>query len=210
MIIENLDHLEKRYRANLVNSISGYKSANLIGTIDNEGRTNLALFSSMFHIGADPALFGMISRPNSVPRHTIENIRETKVFTVNHVNKEIYENAHQTSSRFDKDQSEFEAVKLTEEYLKDFQSPFVKESNVKFAATLKEIIHLDINNTDLIIGEIDFICLDENYLTTGGRIDIIKASSVWVNGLDTYGVGNKLGSLSYAKPSFWPKQFEAE
>ena len=43
-------------RIKLINSISGYKSANLIGTIDSLKQNNLAIVSSVVHIGSDPAL----------------------------------------------------------------------------------------------------------------------------------------------------------
>ena len=124
--------LENRYRAHLINSLSGFKSANLIGTQDSNGQTNLAIVSSVFHLGAHPPLVGMIIRPHSVPRHTLENLLATKQYTINHVNKDIYNKAHQTSARYDKDESEFDATGLSTEYLNDFTAPFVKESKLKY------------------------------------------------------------------------------
>ena len=49
---ENLDSF---YRSNLVNSVVGIKQANLIGTISKSGITNLAIFSSVVHLGSHPA-----------------------------------------------------------------------------------------------------------------------------------------------------------
>lgn len=46
--------LEDRKRIALINSLSGFKSLNLIGTINNQGQTNLAIFNSVVHIGANP------------------------------------------------------------------------------------------------------------------------------------------------------------
>jgi flavin reductase (DIM6/NTAB) family NADH-FMN oxidoreductase RutF len=63
--IEKMGRIE---RLNLVNSCTGYKSANLIATISNEGKTNVAVFSSITHLGSDPALIGFILRPTTVPR----------------------------------------------------------------------------------------------------------------------------------------------
>ncbi len=72
----DLDELQRRKRANLINSITGYKPANLIGTIDENGRTNLAIFSSCVHLGANPPLIGFIMRPiGDVTRHTYSNIK---------------------------------------------------------------------------------------------------------------------------------------
>ena len=191
--------LENRYRAHLINSLSGFKSANLIGTQDNNGQTNLAIVSSVFHLGAHPPLVGMIIRPHSVPRHTLENLLATKQYTINHVNKDIYNKAHQTSARYDKDESEFDATGLSTEYLNDFTAPFVKERKLKYALELKKHHHLAINGTELIIGEITDIYLDEACLQEDGFVDIEAIDTVAVSGLDSYHVTVRLARLAYAK-----------
>jgi flavin reductase (DIM6/NTAB) family NADH-FMN oxidoreductase RutF len=68
---------EKRYRAAFINSLGGFKSVCLIGTINNIKQSNLAIFNSIVHIGANPPLIGFVVRPDSVERHTLENILET-------------------------------------------------------------------------------------------------------------------------------------
>ncbi|MBM3428665.1 MAG: flavin oxidoreductase, partial [Bacteroidetes bacterium] len=60
----DLVDLEQRYRANLINSVAGFKCLHLVGTQSEKGNLNLSLFSSYFHLGADPALFGIVVRPN--------------------------------------------------------------------------------------------------------------------------------------------------
>ena len=65
--------MEQRKRAHLINSAGGFKSVCLIGTSDNLGNTNLAIFSSVVHIGATPPLISFIMRPDSVERHTLES-----------------------------------------------------------------------------------------------------------------------------------------
>ena len=95
--------LDQRFRVNFINSLSGFKSSNLIGTISDKGETNLCIISSAFHLGADPALLGFIIRPDVSPRHTLNNLRENSVCTLNHVNSQIVEKAHQTSARIAKE-----------------------------------------------------------------------------------------------------------
>ena len=73
--LAGLDHL---YRINLVNSSSGFKSANLIATKNKEGISNVAVFSSVIHLGSNPPLLGFVTRPTTVPRNTYKNI--TPVF----------------------------------------------------------------------------------------------------------------------------------
>ena len=53
---EDLASFDRFTRANIINSLSGFKSASLIGTVNKNGQSNLAIFSNIVHIGADPAL----------------------------------------------------------------------------------------------------------------------------------------------------------
>jgi len=194
-----IDALEKHTRTHLINSLSGFKSANLIGTQDLLGNTNLSIVSSVIHLGAHPPLVGMIMRPHSVPRHTFENILQTGVYTINHVNKAIYKQAHQTSARYDKDESEFDATGLTPEYLNEFPAPFVEESRLKYSVKFVESKHLEINGTELVIGEIVDVYLDETALQSDGFLDLQAIDTVAVTGLDSYHTANKLTRLPYAK-----------
>jgi flavin reductase (DIM6/NTAB) family NADH-FMN oxidoreductase RutF len=73
----DIQNWERFYRANLINSLTGFKSASLIGTQNAVGKTNLAIFSSIFHIGSDPALVGYINRPRKAAPHTLANIEAT-------------------------------------------------------------------------------------------------------------------------------------
>ena len=122
--------MEQRKRAHLINSVGGFKSVCLIGTIDLTGQTNLAVFSSIVHIGANPPLISFIMRPDSVDRHTLINILNTGSYTINHLNETIYKQAHQTSARYPKEISEFDATGLGVEYKANCKAPFVKESNL--------------------------------------------------------------------------------
>ena len=55
---EDIENLEKQFRINLVNSLSGYKSANLIATKSKDEITNVAIYSSVIHLGSNPPLLG--------------------------------------------------------------------------------------------------------------------------------------------------------
>ena len=116
---QEIQQMDRVKRLKLINSVSGIKPANLIGTSDIEGRTNLAIFSSVLHLGSDPALLGFIVRPTGeVSRHTYENIMQNGEYTLNHVHRSFMERAHYTSAKFEKEVSEFEACHLTEEFIK--------------------------------------------------------------------------------------------
>jgi len=198
---ESFSNFSDRKRVKFINSLSGVKSTNLIGTINKNGKTNLSIVSSVFHLGADPALLGFIIRPDTARRDTLCNIRETNSFTINHVNRKILKKAHQTSARYDKEISEFDSCGLTPEYLDNNHSPFVKESHIKMAIEFIREIKIEENGTHLIIGKISEVILPKNCLENDGSVDINKAGTVAVSGLDTYLDCEIIGRLSYAKPN---------
>ena len=192
---------EQRYRATFINSIGGFKSLVLIGTRSKEGNSNLAVFNSLFHIGANPPLFGFIIRPDSVERHTLSNILETGEFTLNHINETIYKQAHQTSARYPNNISEFNATYLNEEYKTGYFAPFVKESHIKIGASFSQKIDIQENGTIMIIAKIVYVSIPHNCLKDDGFIDIEQAGSITVSGLDSYHSTQKIARLSYAKPN---------
>lgn len=195
-----LMEMEKQERVNLVNSVGGFKSVSLIGTKNKNQQLNLAIFSSIMHIGANPPLMGIIFRPGVVERHTLENIIETEFFTINHLSETIYKQAHQTSARYDRMISEFDKSGLTPEYKNDFFAPFVQESNVQFGVQFKQRIDLEINNTILVIAEIKQIYFPKDCQCQDGFLDIEKANTITCSGLDSYHKTIRLDRLSYAKP----------
>lgn len=198
--LNTIMELEQRYRATLINSAGGFKSLALIGTRSREGSSNLAVFNSFFHVGANPPLFGFIVRPDSVERHTLSNILETAEFTVNHVHAGMYKQAHQTSARYPKEITEFNAAELTELHLNGFYAPFVAESNVHIGAGFVRRIDLTENGTCMIIGKIKYLALPGDCLGEDGFADLEKAGSLTVSGLDSYHTTQSLGRLPYAKP----------
>jgi flavin reductase (DIM6/NTAB) family NADH-FMN oxidoreductase RutF len=195
----DLIQMEPRKRAHLINSVGGFKSICLIGTVDLKGQTNLAIFSSIVHIGSNPPLISFIMRPDSVERHTLSNILDTGSYTINHLNAAIYKQAHQTSARYPKEVSEFDAAGLSIEYKANCIAPFVKESNVQLELEFKQRIDLAINNTIMIIGEIKNIYIPEDCMQEDGFLDIEKAGTVTCSGLDSYHLTNSLARLPYAK-----------
>ena len=196
---KDLPTLDKRFRTMLINSLSGFKSVNLVGTTNEEGIHNLSVVSSVVHLGANPALMGFVMRPITVTRDTYLNIMENGVYTLNHLNSDIYQQAHQASARYPSDTSEFDAVGLTPAFIDAFKAPYVKESTIQIGLIFKEKIDIQLNGTVFMIGEIQEIYVPEDCIQTDGYIDIQKAGTISCSGLDAYHTSNKLKRLSYAK-----------
>ena len=202
MILDKQDiaTLDERFRVLFINSLSGFKSANMVGTVSASGKSNLAIVSSVVHLGANPALVGMVMRPHTVPRGTLENILATGVYTLNHVHSELYEKAHQSSARYPDDVSEFEEVGLSEQWQDSFAAPFVRESRIKLGIEFREQHAFDINRTTFVIGEIVRVELPDEIVAEDGFVSLERAGTVAVSSLDTYHQTQLLGHLSYAKP----------
>lgn len=202
---DHIQAMDRLQRVNFVNSLSGFKSANLVGTVSETGATNLAIVSSVVHLGADPPLMGMVTRPRSVERHTVENILATGVFTLNHVHTGIVKASHQTAARYPREQSEFEQVGLTPYYSLGHAAPYVAESRLSIGLKLRECKHLDINDTDFLIGEVVQVLVLPEAVTADGFIDLQALGTVAVSGLDSYHRTERLGRLRYPKPDSAPE-----
>jgi flavin reductase (DIM6/NTAB) family NADH-FMN oxidoreductase RutF len=196
----DIQDLDKHYRTQLINCITGVKSLNLIGTKNKEGQTNLAIFNSVIHLGSHPPLVGFIQRPTSVVRHTFRNIKESSYYTINAVTEQITMQAHQTSARYGDEESEFDEASLEPEYLKDFYAPFVKDSPIKFGVHLEDVIHIPTNDTKLIVGKVVELHIDEALLEDDGHLALEHSPIVGGVGLDTYVQTKKVERYSYAKP----------
>jgi flavin reductase (DIM6/NTAB) family NADH-FMN oxidoreductase RutF len=196
-----LGTMPSRKRAHLINSCTGYKSANLLGTKSKNGETNLAIFNSVIHIGSNPPMLGFILRPLTVKRDTYNNFKETSFFTVNQINKEMIKDAHHTAANYDEYISEFSKTNLTESYLDDFHAPYVSQSSIKLGCRYINEYEIKENGCLLIIGAIEHIYLSDDILEEDGWVNLEKAGTVSIIGLDGYALPKILNRFNYAKPN---------
>ncbi len=192
--------MEQLKKVQLATSLPGVKPICLVGTKSLTGTTNLAPFSSITHLGSNPMLIGMVTRPDTVDRHTLRNILNIESWTLNHVHREILEQAHQCSARYPSETSEFTAVGLSEEFHPEILAPFVRQSRVKYALSLEDIVDIKANNTKLVIGRVQLIITPESSLQADGGIDLIETETLASTALDTYFSISKVAQLPYAKP----------
>lgn len=195
--LENLHHI---YRINLINSSSGYKSANLIGTKSSNGIENVAVFSSVTHIGSNPPILGFFCRPTSVLRNTYENIKSTDYYTINHIYLPILEDAHHTSAKYDSQISEFDKTNLISEYKNEFKAPFVKGAPIQLAMEYVEEYNIKANDTILVIGKIIGLHVNDDLLEDDGFINLSKAQVATINGLDGYAIPGLNKRFDYQRP----------
>ncbi|TVQ23877.1 MAG: flavin reductase family protein [Spirochaetaceae bacterium] len=197
---EDIAGMEKIPRLNLINSCTGYKSANLIGTIHVDGTPNVAVFSSVTHLGSNPPMLGFVVRPTSVPRDTYANLRRTGSFTVNHIRADMIADAHMTSARFEEGASEFDYTSLTAVFEDGIDVPFVAGSPVRLLCRYMNEYAIEENNTILIVATIERIDCDPELLHDDMWLQLDRGDVVSVSGVDAYALPRTIDRFSYAKP----------
>ena len=196
---ENIVQMDKISKLNLINSCTGYKSANLIATKSIDGDTNVAVFSSITHLGSSPALIGFIMRPTTVPRDTYKNIMETGNFTVNHITVDMIADAHHTSANYDTGVSEFDKTNLIEEYKENFPIPFVKGSPVQLYCKFVNEYFIKENDTIHVIASIEHLFFEEELQHKDSWLQLDKANVITLNGLDGYCLPKLVDRFKYAR-----------
>ena len=198
---EDLNQLEKRFRVKLINGITGFKPANLIGTVSDEKEENLAIFSSIVHVGSNPPLIGLLMRPITVVRHTYENIMQNGHYTINAFTVDQAAQAHATSAKHLKGVSEFEECGFESTYIKDFPAPFVKGAPVGIGCKIQEEIEIKTNGTRLIVGNIELLQLNNVDVSADGYPNLSAANTAALSSLDGYHPVGEATRFEYAKPN---------
>ncbi len=196
----DFNKMEKIFRINLINSCTGYKSANLIGTKSKSGIENLAVFSSVTHLGSNPAVLGYILRPTTVPRNTYKNIKETGFFTVNHITESIIEDAHHTSAKYHEDISEFDKTKLISEYKDNWTAPYVKGSPVQIGCKYLNDYFIKENGTILVVASMETLYFNDELITEDGWLRLDKENVVTINGCDAYALPKLINRFEFQRP----------
>ncbi|MBL19966.1 MAG: flavin oxidoreductase [Flavobacteriaceae bacterium] len=197
----DIDQMDKIFRLNLINSCTGFKSANLLGTKSQNSVSNVAVFSSITHLGSNPPLIGFVLRPTTVPRDTYRNIKDTGVFTVNHIYSDIIEDAHHTSAKYSYEVSEFTKTDLEEEFLGDFPAPFVKGAKIRLGCRFLNEYEIKENDTLLLVSAVEHVFIaDQDIQQEDGWLKLENANTVTINGLDSYATTSLLERFAYARP----------
>ncbi|WP_055437049.1 flavin reductase family protein [Lacinutrix algicola] len=198
--LEDINNLQHLYKINLINSCSGFKSANLIGTKSKEGIENVAVFSSVTHVGSNPPILSFFCRPTTVTRDTYKNIKETGIYTINHIHESNFKEAHHTSAKYYSDISEFDKTNLISEYKENCFAPFVKHSPIQMEMKFVGEYNIKENGTILVLGEIQGLYINEDIVTDDGFVNLSEANVAAINGLDGYTFPKLKERLEYQRP----------
>lgn len=197
---EDWSKKKERYWPTFFNTISGPRSVVMIGTQDGAGISNIGLFNSLVHLGANPPLVGFILRPTTVARHTYENLKRNGCYTINHGLQSEVEAVHQTSAKYEADEDEFERCGWKKQAIAGFDAPFVAESVIKLGMRYVDEHLIPQNGTRLIVGRVEHVLIDEQFVEEDGFINTSAAETLISCGLDAYFKYESLKRLPYARP----------
>ncbi|KHS53179.1 flavin reductase domain protein FMN-binding protein [Brevibacterium linens] len=149
------------------NAIVAPRPIGWIGTVDAEGRRNLAPYSFFNALNYSPPLVGFSS---NAWKDTVANCRETGEFTWNLVTRTLAEamNASSTTAEVD----EFSAADVEAAESVEISAPRVAASPATFECRVTQIIDLrtadgESSGSWFTVGEVVGVHLDESLLTDG-------------------------------------------
>tara|TARA_Y100001960_G_C14713589_1_gene848377 strand:+ start:373 stop:1218 length:846 start_codon:yes stop_codon:yes gene_type:complete len=177
----------------------------LVGSLDENGISNLAPFSFFNAFGANPPIIGFspaLSGRTGLPKDTLLNIKETKEFTVSIINSSIVEQISLSSCEFDKNIDEFVKTGLTKYKSENIGAYGVQESNFIMECKLHDIISLGENpgSGNLILGEVLQFHINKSILTDTNQVDPYKLDPIARNGGSWYTEAKK-GLFELKKPN---------
>lgn len=196
-----IESMSKLPRLNLINSVTGYKSANLIGTISSENILNVAIISSVTHLGSNPPMLGFMIRPMpTAPKDTYKNIKDNTYFTVNSITKMMIADAHHTSANYQPEISEFDKTNLEQEFLDNLKVPFVKGSPVRLLCKYLNEYEIVENGCIHLIASIEKIFVEDKLLQDDFSVRLDLGEIITINGVDGYALPKLINRFNYAHP----------
>ena len=156
------------------------------------------------HLGSHPAQLGFVLRPQSLnPRDTYANILDTNYYTINSITDNFTKNAHYTSAKLDKNDSEFDKMNIDKTFIDDFHAPFVSLSPIKIGMKYFQSVPLP-NGCVLIIGSVILLDIPDDSINPLGQIDLVSLQSTGVSGLNSYHSLIKLATYPYVRTNKLP------
>ena len=161
-----------------------------VTTIDDQGRVNLAPFSFFNVFGANPpvVVFSPTLRRDGSRKDTLLNLSLVPEFVLNAVVEELADPMNASAKELPHGQSEAEYAGVTLSPSTKVRPPRVAESPIHMECRMNQI--MSIGNgpiaTNLVVGEVVLIHIDDAVLAPSGDIDPRKFRTIGRLGGDAY------------------------
>lgn len=151
-----------------------------ISTLSTDGVANLAPYSQFTNLTFDPpyVIVSINQTMDGKRKDTTVNIESTGEFVYNIVPYALKDAMNITAAAFPADVDEFEAAGLTKGECKLVKAPRVLESPINLECTYVQTIRLPgqskVGSTDIIIGKVVAVHIDDSVIMDDGKIDVLK------------------------------------
>jgi flavin reductase (DIM6/NTAB) family NADH-FMN oxidoreductase RutF len=141
-----------------------------ISSTSEDGVDNLAPFSFNNVVSYDPPIL-MVAPVGTGDdlKDTARNILDTGEYVHNLVTDDVAEAMNGSSALLDADESEFEHAGLTRAESEVVDVPRVEEAHLSMEMELYD--HMEVGSSTMILGEVVYSHVDEEYLTEEDKID---------------------------------------
>ena len=188
-----------------------------ISTVSKDGVCNLAPFSQFNNLSYDPPLIMLAVTQQGVEaseirrKDTTKNIEDTGFFAYNIVPYNLKDAMNQTAAPVPPEVDEFELAGLTKEDCIDIPCKMVAESPIKMECKLVQTIRIPGNTpkttVDILIGEVIHVHIADEFITSEGKVDIVKIRPLGRLGYFDYTTVDSVFSMRM--PVSNPKQLAA-
>ena len=161
-----------------------------VTTIDEENRVNLAPFSFFNAFGSNPAVVGFAPglRRDGSKKDTLRNVEAIGEFVVHTAIASLAEAMNLSSKEVPHEESEIDLTGLHLRPSTRVRPPRLVEAPVAMECKVLQILNLGQGplGTNLVLGQILVIHVDDELLTERGRVDPRKLQTIGRMGADYY------------------------
>lgn len=158
-----------------------------IGTVDADGKSNLAPYSFFNMVAAVPPTF-VFSPGNGGRKDTLNNVRSVPEFTINIVTDDVVEVMNATAESMEAERSEFDLDGITAVASERIRPPRVAECRATIECVVDQIVPVGAEGpagSSLVVGHAVMFHVDEALLD-GTRIDQNGLKAVGRHAGNTY------------------------
>lgn len=151
------------------------------GTRSKDGIDNLAPFSFYNAFSSTPPIVGFspIPRLDGRNKDTLQNVMDSKCFTLSCVSHKLAKQMSKTSALLEPEEDEFDYAGLERAEAKNINAPYVADALLVFECELYQIISFgnQQGSGNLILGQIKYINIDDS-IYKDGYIDFVNLDPV--------------------------------
>lgn len=155
-----------------------------LSSVSPEGQENLAPYSQWQNLTFDPpmVMFSANQYPDGRRKDTVLNAERTGWFVWNMATYDLREAVNISAMALPPHENEFERAGLTPRYAELHPVPMVAESPVHFECRYLSTHRMrgdsDVGTIDIVFAKVERIHIDEDVLTSDGKLDIPKIKPI--------------------------------